>query len=233
MSKLKLVCLAGVSALWAADASALVITNRYTDRTLFEAATLTSVVEDFEDETPFFFSDSTIYGFSGFSVNASLNGDYVAVRPTSGDFAPLDSGAQFMFWGQSPNGEIGGNGSQGPDFTVVFDAPITSFGFDWSDEDPTDSYRIVVDGVIANFDGLQSSAPWPTSPGETRGFFGFTTDVAFTTLAIISSDQGGIVDDMGWDNLTFSATSAAVPLPAALPMLGAALGVFGLVRRRR
>ncbi len=55
------------------------------------------------------------------------------------------------------------------------------------------------------------------------------------TLTLDVSGLGGASDDIGLDNLTFMqrAVETAVPLPAAAPLLAAALGGLALAARRR
>lgn len=116
--------------------------------------------------------------------------------------------------------------------TITFDfgAGVTAFGADFSDLS-----SLAVNGTFDDMSSISVS----DAIGGTSGFFGLVTDapfssVTFTTNAGVvlvpgSAPFGG--EAFSVDNL---ATTAAVPLPAALPlMLGVITGAGLLVRRRQ
>ena len=105
---------------------------------------------------------------------------------------------------------------------MSFDTPISALGFDWSDQDLSDAYGMVVDSLLADLGGSNPrEVPWPDTPADAFGFFGFTTDEPFTDVFIEHRIVSGSLGDMGIDNLTF------VPIPPALPLMAAGFG--GLV----
>lgn len=63
----------------------------------------------------------------------------------------------------------------------------------------------------------------------TLTFYGFISDSLFTEIEF----EGVINDTYGLDNVAFSSTVSAVPVPAALPLFGTGLAVMGFVGWRR
>lgn len=145
--------------------------------------------------------------------------------------------------------------------TVTFDLALID-SWDGVDGAPApDFFNLVIDGTevfeisVAPASGTQEVIPATATDrvsgnfAGTDGFF-FDVDNAFfvtITLSHSASDllldffadgagwQGG--DDESWaiDNLTVSidGAAAAVPLPAALPLMLSGLGVFGFAQKRR
>lgn len=69
--------------------------------------------------------------------------------------------------------------------------------------------------------------------GDYEGFFGFTSDVAFSSIQFAGLNLGSSTDDdFSVDDITFAAP-APVPVPAGLPLLATGLLAFGALRRRR
>lgn len=215
--------------LTAHGATALTVTARYTDRAAFEAATGTSVVEDFEDDAPGFLADGSTTVFDGFELAVTLNGDVAGVVGASaGEFSPPNSGNASFFFGQFPNTVANGDGGQGPELRLSFDSPISALGFDWSDQDLSDDYGMTVEGELVDLGGTNPrEVPWPDTPTQALGFFGFTTDEPFTEVVIEHRLVSGSLGDMGIDNLTF------VPLPPALPLAAAGFGGLTLLASPR
>lgn len=111
---------------------------------------------------------------------------------------------------------------------IDFDTPILSLGFDLFDTElsgPRASF--FVDIVDTGFNGYEiTGAAYTGNLGST--FVGLISDTAFDSVQIM---MGTSTDGFGFDNLSY--TLAAVPVPAALPMLVAGLGGLGLIARRR
>ncbi|CAA9520511.1 MAG: hypothetical protein AVDCRST_MAG23-165 [uncultured Sphingosinicella sp.] len=125
-----------------------------------------------------------------------------------------------------------GDGDLGPSLTFTFGSAITAFGFDWTDLDISDSYRVDFSGP--GFTSVGFSTPPFSLNGEGAGFFGFRSDTAFTTVMFTQNAAGGFVDAFGIDNIrTSSSLSApAVPEPTTWAMMILGFGAAGLSLRR-
>jgi hypothetical protein len=114
----------------------------------------------------------------------------------------------------------------GDSTTWSFDTSVTAWGgdFDLSPVGNGQSLKFTLDG--ADELDMQLAVYEPT-------FYGFITDTSFSSLAIESGDRGGLAETYEMDNVTFGLAHpvAAVPLPAGLPLLIAAMGGLALVRR--
>ena len=111
------------------------------------------------------------------------------------------------------------------DSTVItFDDAITSFGANW-DLTPGGAGL----GIQINAGGTLLAIEIPdTFSGE---FFGFTSDVAFTSITLTAGTQGGVAETYDADNFVYS--SASVSEPAALALLGLGLVGIGLSRKNK
>jgi hypothetical protein len=69
------------------------------------------------------------------------------------------------------------------------------------------------------------------TPLSTAGVTSYTA--GWTSTVGLQINLGPDAWDVGIDNVVYSATPSAVPLPAALPLLLVALGGLGLAARRR
>lgn len=109
--------------------------------------------------------------------------------------------------------------------TVEFDDPVFGLGFDQLGIDFID---ISIDNGSTFVDIFNGGG------GVSDGFFGIIGDSAFTTI-IFEINAPGVGDGGFIDNLVYTtgASPAAVPLPAALPLMGAGFAALGFVGWRR
>jgi len=111
----------------------------------------------------------------------------------------------------------------GTTLTYNFTSPITAFGgdFDLSPGGDGNGLRFVLDG--SEIVSEEIGAPYV-------GFWGFVSDVSFTTLVVQAGSDPGIAETHLFDNLSFGVASPApIPLPAGFPLLlTALLGFFGM-----
>ena len=107
---------------------------------------------------------------------------------------------------------------------ITFSDAITSFGANW-DLTPGGAGL----GIQINAGGTLLAIEIPdTFTGE---FFGFTSDVAFTSIILSTGTQGGVAETYDADNFVYS--SASVSEPAALALLGLGLVGIGLSRKNK
>ncbi len=171
----------------------------------FQAASSQLSLEDFSSFTPGAFPESLANDLGDFSVSwedgAGSNGmaAYIAPNPFSAaEHAPFTT-SQYLGWSEvSPYSS--GSGTIGPTVTLIFDTAITAVGFDFLDSDFSDEYALSIDGTVVP--GLFS--------GDGVGFFGVTSETAFTTLTFTSTVQGGVVEAFGVDNLRYGIANDAI-----------------------
>ncbi len=191
------------------NASATVLTF-YNNRAAWEAAVGGSFVEQ---------------NFNSFTSGVS----YEAAPVDVGDFTVSVSGSTFGFiWHNigpvsnlndvngSPqiNAAVGAIGGT----SLSFDYPIYAFGADWQG---------ISDSRTTSFNVNETLLAIPNLNG---GFFGFTSDTAFSSALLFLSS--GEPDGFGIDNAVYSPESAAVPEPTTLALLGAGLVALRARRRR-
>ncbi|MFN6979155.1 MAG: PEP-CTERM sorting domain-containing protein [Gemmobacter sp.] len=170
--------------------------------------------------------DISFPGSTG-SITATLNGAASIVgSPGAGRFAT--SGSRYV------------QTAAGGDFSITFSSAIAAFGFYGTDIGDfgnglilqlTKSGGSTVDLAVGNTVG---------SGGSTNGsllFFGFI-DLNETYTSIAFLNQPGGVDIFGFDDMTIGdrrqiVNPPVVPLPAALPLSLAALGLLGALKMRR
>jgi hypothetical protein len=112
----------------------------------------------------------------------------------------------------------------GSNLQFAFNSPTTAFGgdFDLSPGGSGNGLRFVLDGneIVSQ----EIGAPF-------TGFFGFVSDLSFSTVTVESGVGPGIAETHLIDNLSFglAAPVAPIPLPAGLPLLlSGLLAFFGL-----
>ncbi len=185
-------------------------TMTYTDRGTFEAA-----AGSFDTEN-----------FQGVAEGTSTNNSSVDV----GDFSVIANSGLGSGWNHIGTGAINNVNStrqlhaglmSGETLVFTFDTAINYWGADFMGLNDGVRRSVIDDGT----DSYLS----PIIPQQ-NSFFGFYSDVAFTTITFTgqSSSEG-----VGMDNVTYA--SASVPEPTTIALLG--LGMIGLAgaeaRRRR
>jgi hypothetical protein len=220
-------CLLGVDV-----QSASALTNTFTNLSAWQGQAGTTTLEDFNSSTTGNFSDPINQtGFNGFSIGGTLN--YDPVNDVSTDTAGIlagtatgnTNGTNFVGWT--------GHGT-GPTIKFNFNSPVNSFAFDWSDNDPTDFYRLdLYNG--SNLVSSYGSPPFLNAVGTSSGFFGVVSDDTFTSASLVHDLSGTSTSatDFGVDNVRTGA-SVAVPFEFS-PSLGLFLigGVAGFSYLRK
>jgi hypothetical protein len=199
----------------------------YTDLASFQSASGATLTENFNHSAIKYLATPGSPGvnasFGDFTLTGSGNGDYVAIAP--GTRAGNTNGSTFLYWSEEDLvGGMGGNGGAGPSLTFTFATAISSFGFDWNDTDPTDSWMVTIDGHS------YSNPPFLLS-GTGGGFWGVAVSgaEAFTSVTFTQNVAAGYIDPFGVDNIYTS--PAPVPEPGTLLLLGT--GIAAAVRRYR
>jgi hypothetical protein len=218
--RLALLCGAG-AALWTGQASAA--TQTYSDLGAFLAAAPNATrVETFTGRdgsganAPGQVINAT--GFNGFAITGNRNRDYFGISH-GGTVGNID-GTHFLNWS-------GIDSHTGPTFTLVFEAPVTAFAFDFNDRDGSDRY-----GITLSTGELFDAPPFAVFTGA--GFFGVRSDTAFTSVTFaLANAPGGILESFGIDNVRTNAGIAPVPEPASWAMMIGGLGLAGAAARRR
>ncbi len=135
-------------------------------------------------------------------------------------------------WTSGLNGYLGLNAGVGA-MTLTFEGPVAGIGAFVNYSPGTGDAVMQIfgeGGVLLESWNLSQDAPIST-PGGTdagafRGFERATADI----WSIAFSGGYIVVDDLVYTAV--QSTAAPVPLPGVLPMLAAALGAFGIARRR-
>lgn len=176
---------------------------------LAEAPNATAAAAAFDAALP----DALLYDFESPAVGLTLSGDgYVAG-------APILIGSLFGY-----NTTPGGSQFVQAKFrvTFTFKQAIDAFGAYFTGVQAGDATLTYVDGTATVL-----TLPTASSFDGGTSFFGFSDPgKAFKSVAFYTGSLG---DYVGVDDLRFN----IVPLPGTLPLALAALGAFGLIRRKR
>jgi hypothetical protein len=205
----KTLALAGVLSLLATSSSSAVFTA-FTDRASFVAALTSFSVEDFNGvvgEPSFNGQDLTIGDITLRNDSVTRNG-FV-------DQPPLVSGVAgttniWLFSDNDPVARV----------LFTFASPITAFGAEFFDFN--DFFQRSV------FEVLGETITPPVQSGITAQFFGFPSDMPFTSVTI----AGLANDSFSADNVTYGSVNP-IPLPAPALILLSALGGLTVLRRAR
>lgn len=153
--------------------------------------------------------------------------DFSSGATTTADFSVSGTGVRVL-----GNGQLRGRPTIfGGNMTYTFNSPISAFGGDFDLSPGGNGIGLRFTLGTGEVVSQELSAPYD-------GFWGFVADTTFTTVTVSGGSGFGFAETHNFDNFSFgiAAPVSAVPVPAGLPMLLAALAAaFGLQRwsRRR
>jgi hypothetical protein len=191
----------------------------YGNSTNWESDVASFITEDFTSSPLSMTTSNFTQNFNGFSLGATTFGDWVGVTnntSTACQNTPLCT----AFSNQNYFGWRNGNGGHGPD--IAFNGLGSAIGFDFFNSDPTDDYRIFVNGSLVGAFNKSNA-----------GFFGVraTAGDTITSFQIMHHSTGGYVGLAGIDNVRTS--SVNVPEPSSIAILGLGLiSLIGVNRRK-
>lgn len=195
----------------------------------------TSTLETFDTATAGLLTvgvERLFNGF-GFSYTNSAGGNqragiYTAAQINQNSGTAINN-TNSVGWGEYLNGAYL-SGGDGPNVVFRFFSPITSFAFEFSDSDISDSYNV----QFGNETPFQLKAV-NNATIFTR-FFGFVSTNPFSTVTFKQTATGGATETFSIDNIRTNGfrtpeEAAAVSAPSTLAILG--LGLIALVGRRK
>lgn len=209
----------------------------FNDRVNYNAAVAAAglgpgTVETFETPQDFNYGDNFYNG-----LNFRVGGD---PRKTTRDnmIVKFNDGVTFVS-ALSGSETSPGTGTFYETLAYVLPTDSKAFGGDFILRDfgsgPGDGLFITVLGKTYDLrDFLNDNTETSNQTGNAySGFFGVVADEAFTVVDPSTVDTGFAFDDYYLDNLTYSAAGAASPVPEPLAAVGAAVGLGGVILRRR
>lgn len=116
-----------------------------------------------------------------------------------------------------------------PDTLFSFDAPILGFGGDWDLAGPGGQGTGI---SITTMNGGSFVVTQEVPRTLENDFWGFISDMEFSSLSFFEGSQASGVETYTLDNLTTGGVSP-VPLPAGLPLLLVGLGGLAALRRKK
>jgi len=222
----KLACVTAAALLAASSVSAATF-NTFTDRSAFNAATGVVQIEDFNS----FDTGGAVDTDNSFNGQDLTVGDLTIRNDSNNAGRGLIDIPPHIFGIFSVDGTANANFVVNKDFNSVvltFANAVTAFGADFAALNNADELSVEFE-----VNGERISPP---VQGETNvQFFGFTSDMAFTSVSLVGASETSPFDGFAGDNITFGAALEAtvVPLPAPAGLLVAALAGMFFVRRRK
>ncbi len=116
-----------------------------------------------------------------------------------------------------------------PDTLFSFDGPILGFGGDWDLAGPGGQGTGI---SITTMNGGSFVVTEEVPRTLENDFWGFISDMEFSSLSFFEGSQASGVETYTLDNLTTGGVSP-VPLPAGLPLLLVGLGGLAALRRKK
>jgi hypothetical protein len=192
----------------------------YTYRTEFEAALLSSTIENFENEDPFGIGDfpngQPDLTLQHFSLAATPNAIKIMGGPHSGSHNTTAGGENFLYLDtDNPGTVITGSTT---DFSLY--NPVDAFGFDYTGVfEPGTAFTVTIGSNVFN--------PVLNNPESSPLFWGVLGLGSFTDITLTTSLDSGY----GVDDVTFG---SAIPLPPAIWLFGSGLMALagGAVNRK-
>lgn len=197
----------------------------FTDRTAFEAALLSSTIEDFETTTPYGDPNASPWAPDGLNYLAltyfSLEATPQAIKildsdPLSGSRNTTTGGQNFLYLDtDNPGTDLTGSTT-----TISLYNSVDAFGFNFTGvAEPGTTFKVSIGSVVFDL-GLNN-------PENTPLFWGISGLGSFTDIILSTSLDSGY----GVDDITFGST---IPLPPALWLFGTGLlALAGSARKRK